>query len=126
MLDIMPLALRLRKLNLRPLSAHYFLAVQFVDILFFPFVMLGIERLNIIENFTSSTHFELEYMPYTHSLLATFYMGCPNLSTFFALYVVLPVRIALVIAIGVMSYWFLDLLVHTPDLPLWSDDSLKL
>jgi hypothetical protein len=40
-----------------------FLAVQFVDILFFPFVLMGIERINIVENFTQSTQFELEYMP---------------------------------------------------------------
>jgi len=26
----------------------------------------------------------------------------------------------------VLSHWFLDLLVHTPDLPLWSDASTKL
>ena len=49
-----------------------FLAVQLVDIVFFPLVLLGIERLNIIENFTQSTHFELEYMPFTHGLLASF------------------------------------------------------
>lgn len=45
--------------------------MQFVDILFFPFVLLGIERINIVENFTDATHFELEYMPYTHSLAAS-------------------------------------------------------
>jgi hypothetical protein len=49
-----------------------FLAVQFVDILFFPLVLLGVERMNIIENYTASTHFELVFMPYTHSLLAAF------------------------------------------------------
>jgi hypothetical protein len=48
-----------------------FLAVQFVDILFFPFVLAGIERMNIVENFTQSTHFELEYMPFTHGLLSS-------------------------------------------------------
>jgi len=50
-----------------------FLAVQFVDIVFFPLVLLGVERLNFIENYTPSTHFELEYMPCTHSLLATLF-----------------------------------------------------
>jgi len=28
--------------------------------------------------------------------------------------------------IAVLSHWFLDLIVHTPDLPLWSDASAKL
>ena len=32
-----------------------FLAVQFVDVLFFPLVLLGVERVNVVENFTQST-----------------------------------------------------------------------
>jgi len=118
-------SLALKKVEPRTSLGTLFLAVQFVDILFFPFVMLGIERLNIIENFTSSTHFELEYMPYTHSLLATF-LWAALIYLLFRTVRSATRRIALVIAIGVMSHWFLDLLVHTPDLPLWSDDSLKL
>jgi len=34
--------------------------------------------------------------------------------------------VALVVALAVFSHWLLDLIVHTPDLPLWSDASLKL
>jgi hypothetical protein len=34
--------------------------------------------------------------------------------------------VALVVALAVMSHWLLDLVVHTPDLPLLSDSSLKL
>ncbi len=44
-----------------------FLGVQLVDIAFFPLVVLGIERMNIVPNYTASTHFELAFMPYTHS-----------------------------------------------------------
>ena len=32
----------------------------------------------------------------------------------------------MVMAIAVVSHWFLDLIVHTPDLPLLGDKSLKL
>jgi hypothetical protein len=102
-----------------------FLAVQFVDILFFPFVLLGIERFNVVENFTQSTHFELEYMPYTHSLLASFLCA----GFIYVVYRIVPPRnksVALVMGIAVLSHWFLDLIVHTPDLPLWSDASTKL
>jgi len=102
-----------------------FLAVQFVDILFFPFVLLGIERVNIIENFTQSTHFELEYMPYTHSLLASFLCA----GFIYIIFRIVPPRsksVALVMGIAVLSHWFLDLIVHTPDLPIWSDTSKKL
>jgi len=102
-----------------------FLAVQFVDVLFFPLVLLGIERVNVIENFTQSTHFELEYMPYTHSLLASFL--CAGL--IYTVFRTIPPKskpVALVMGIAVLSHWFLDLIVHTPDLPLWSDASTKL
>ena len=102
-----------------------FLAVQFVDLVFFPLVLLGIERLNVVENFTQSTHFELEYLPYTHSLLASFLWA----GFIYGIYRGIPPRnksVALVMGIAVLSHWFLDVVVHTPDLPLWSDASTKL
>ena len=86
-----------------------FLAVQFVDILFFPFVLLGIERMNIIENYTASTHFELVFMPYTHSLLAAFlWAGAIYAIIRFmpSKWVVKKSSVALVIAIAVVSHWF--------------------
>jgi hypothetical protein len=118
-------SLALKKFEKRASLGVLFLAVQFVDILFFPFVLLGIERLNIIENFTESTHFELEYMPYTHSLLGSvFWAGLAYV--LFRWVVVRQRSVALVVALAVFSHWLLDLIVHTPDLPIWSDDSLKL
>ncbi len=117
--------LALKKVERKASLGLLFLAVQFVDILFFPFVLLGIERINVIENFTQSTHFELEYMPYTHSLLASFL--CAGL--IYVVYRVVSPRnksVALVMGIAVLSHWFFDLIVHTPDLPLWNDASTKL
>jgi hypothetical protein len=34
--------------------------------------------------------------------------------------------VAVVVALAVFSHWLLDLPVHTPDLPIWSDTSPKL
>ena len=102
-----------------------FLAVQFVDILFFPFVLAGIERMNIVENFTESTHFELEYMPYTHGLFASLLWAVAAYAVFRWLFV-RKQSVAVVVALAVFSHWLLDLPVHTPDLPLWSDASPKL
>ncbi len=102
-----------------------FLAVQFVDIVFFPLVLLGVERLNVVENFTDATHFELIYMPYTHSLVASLAWAALAYALF-RWVVVKSRRVAIVVAIAVASHWVLDLLVHTPDLPLWSDASPKL
>lgn len=101
-----------------------FLAVQFVDILFFPFVLLGIERMSVIPNYSESTHFNLEYMPYTHSLAASFIWA--GLAYFAFKLFTKNNRIAIVMGLAVLSHWFLDLIVHTPDLPLWSDSSPKL
>jgi hypothetical protein len=118
-------SLALKKSEKRASLGILFLAVQFVDILFFPLVLLGIERLNIVQNFTQSTHFELEYMPYTHSLLASVLLAGASY-VLFRWVIVKNNSVALVVAFAVFSHWLLDLIVHTPDLPLWNDASLKL
>ncbi|MBT8068627.1 MAG: hypothetical protein KJO09_15395 [Gammaproteobacteria bacterium] len=118
-------SLALKKFEKRASLGVLFLAVQLVDIVFFPLVLLGIERINIVENFTQSTHFELEFMPYTHSL-AAFLVWSGLAYAFFRWVVVKSHAVALVVALAVMSHWLLDVIVHTPDLPLWSDSSLKL
>jgi hypothetical protein len=118
-------SLALKSFDTRVSLGALFLAVQFVDILFFPLVLLGVERLNLIPGYTASTHFELEYMPYTHSLVAS--LGWAALA-----YAVFRWVLgkghgwALVMAVAVFSHWVLDLFVHTPDLPLMSDASPKL
>jgi hypothetical protein len=98
-----------------------FIAVQFVDILFFPLVLLGIERLNLVDNINAVNNFDLEYMPFTHGLLGSLIWS----GLFYVLYFFVLVKnktnkrtIAMIMAIGVLSHWFADLLVHTPDLPL--------
>ena len=88
-------------------------------------MLLGVERLNVVENFTPSTHFELEYMPYTHSLVA--FMIWSGLAYALFRWVIVKSRsVATVVALAVMSHWLLDVIVHTPDLPIMDDASLKL
>lgn len=118
-------SLALKKFEKRASLGVLFLAVQFVDILFFPFVLVGIERVNIVPNFTASTNFELEYMPYTHSLLASVLWTVLAYAVFRWVFV-RNKSIALVVALAVFSHWLLDLVAHTPDLPLWTDASPKL
>ena len=117
-------SLALKKFETRASLGVLFLAVQLVDIVFFPLVLLGIERINLIENFTQSTHFELVYMPYTHSLLAAF-LWAGAAYGLFRWIIVKKNSVAIVVALAVFSHWVFDLVVHTPDLPLWSDTSLK-
>jgi membrane-bound metal-dependent hydrolase YbcI (DUF457 family) len=87
-------------------------------------VLLGIERMNIVPNLTQSTHFELEYMPYTHSLVGSVFLAAVAYVVFRWL-LVRKQSVAFVVALAVLSHWLLDLIVHTPDLPLWTDDSIK-
>src|SRR6185436_20965895 len=47
-----------------------FIAVQLLDVLWAPFVLLGIEKVRIVPGFTASNPLDLYYMPYTHSLVA--------------------------------------------------------
>jgi len=118
-------SLALKKFETRASLGMLFLAVQLVDILFFPFVLLGIERINIIENYTASTHFQLEYMPYTHSLVGSLLWAIAAYALLRWVFIKNH-AVALVIGLAVFSHWVLDLLVHTPDLPLLSDSSPKL
>ena len=118
-------SLALKKFETRASLGVLFLAVQLADILFFPFVLLGIERVNIIENYTQSTHFQLEYMPYTHSLVGALLWALAAYALFRWI-IVKKQGVALVVGIAVFSHWVFDLIVHTPDLPLWSDTSPKL
>ena len=118
-------SLALKRFEKRASLGVLFLAVQFVDIVFFPLVLLGVERLNVVENFTQSTHFELEYMPYTHSLVA-FLVWSGLAYALFRWVIVKSHAVAVIVALAVMSHWVLDVVVHTPDMPLWTDDSLKL
>src|SRR5213593_4161234 len=46
-----------------------FIAVQLLDVLWAPFVLLGIEKVRIVPGITASNPLDLYYMPYTHSLV---------------------------------------------------------
>jgi hypothetical protein len=105
-----------------------FIAVQLVDIVFFPLAYLGIEKFNIVPNFTESTHFELEFMPYTHGLVGS--IGWALIAfLWYRLFTTKTTnsnKLAALMGLAVLSHWFFDLLMHTPDLPILGDKSLKL
>ncbi len=105
-----------------------FIAVQFVDYLFFILVPLGVEKFRLVENYTAINHFDLYFYPYTHGLLASVIWAV----LIYGLWRYMPSfkamgngRVALVMGLAVLSHWFVDLIVHTPDLPLLGDNSPK-
>lgn len=93
-----------------------FIAGQLVDWAFFAFALFGIEKLRITPGITTMVPLDLYHMPYTHSLLGTLVFA----GAFAALiWVFTKNRIGALIGGGVvLSHWFLDLLVHAPDLTL--------
>jgi hypothetical protein len=102
-----------------------FVAVQFVDILWATFILLGIEKVRIVPGITATSALDLYYMPYTHSLLGTLVWSLFA----FGLYRILSHsdaahRGATIVALAVFSHWILDFIVHRPDLPLF-DDTFK-
>jgi membrane-bound metal-dependent hydrolase YbcI (DUF457 family) len=100
-----------------------FIAVQFVDVLWAVFVLLGIERVRITSGITATNPLDLYYMPYTHSLAAALFW---SISVFVAYKLIRNGKNyeAVLVAAAVLSHWILDLIVHRPDLPLY-DDSFK-
>ena len=103
-----------------------FVAVQALDVLFGGFVMTGIEKMSIVPGFTAYNPYDLYFMPYSHGLLGAF--GWSLLVALFARGVLgrAGATAALVLGICVFSHWLLDVPMHTPDMPIAGDHSMKI
>jgi len=101
-----------------------FLACQFADLLWPTLVLTGVEIVKIQPGITAVTPLDFVHYPYSHSLLAlliwaaAFAIGYMLIRRSFGL-------AAVVIGALVLSHWFLDLLVHRPDLPLTFTSSAR-
>lgn len=93
------------------------LAAQFVDLLWPTFLILGWEEVAIQPGITVVNPLNFTYYPYTHSLLTGVFWGL-LLGIMYYLFKK-SIKGALVVGSLVLSHWFLDLLVHRPDLPLY-------
>jgi hypothetical protein len=98
-----------------------FIAVQLLDVLWAPFVLLGIEKVRIVPGFTASNPLDLYYMPYTHSLVAALAWSVVAALAYRFLARGGSRRAATIIGIAVFSHWVLDFLVHRPDLALYDN-----
>ena len=101
-----------------------FIAVQLLDVIWAPLVLLGVEHLRIVPGITASNPLDLYYMPYTHSLIGAVAWSIVGWATYrWWKAGQHPGGAALLVALCVFSHWVLDLVVHRPDLPLWDDHS---
>ena len=85
-----------------------FLAVQFLDVLWAPCILLGIEKVRITPGITASNPLDLYYMPYTHSLVAALLWSCAG--GFVYQFVARPPRrqANTLVGFAVFSHWILD------------------
>ncbi len=98
-----------------------FIAVQLLDVLWAPFVLLGIEKVRIVPGFTATNPLDLYYMPYTHGLVAALGWSVVAALAYRFLARGASRRAATIVGIAVFSHWVLDFLVHRPDLPLYDN-----
>ena len=102
-----------------------FVAVQLLDFLWAPFVLLGIEKVRMVPGITATNSLDLYYMPYTHSLVGTLiWSGAAFLIYKLVRGAKTSNTAALIVAFAVFSHWILDLIVHRPDLAIY-DNVLK-
>ena len=98
-----------------------FVAVQLLDILWAPFVLLGIEKVRIVPGITATNSLDLYYMPYTHSLVGAIVWSLAAFAVYRLAARGATTRAAWIVAAAVFSHWVLDLLVHRPDLPIYDN-----
>jgi membrane-bound metal-dependent hydrolase YbcI (DUF457 family) len=96
------------------------LGVGLADLLFAPFVLLGLERASITPGI--SPGFSLGHIDWSHSLLMSLVWS--------GLYGMLFLRrgtvVAAALGLAVFSHFLLDLFMHPPDLALWPGSSTHL
>lgn len=91
-------------------------AAQLVDWAFFALLLFGIEDMRVVPGITAMNPMDLYHMPYTHSLVGSAVWGAG-----LALVVWIwrrDLEYALLAGLVVVSHWFVDLLVHRPDLTI--------
>lgn len=101
-----------------------FFAVQLLDVVWAPLVLLGVEKVRIVPGFTATNPLDLYYMPYTHSLVAALLWSVAAAFAYRLLRRSASLRAGALVGAAVFSHWVLDLVVHRPDLPLF-DNSAK-
>ena len=91
-------------------------AVQFLDLLWPPLLLLGIEHARIEPGITAVSPLDLYDYPISHSLLGALIWSV----LFGGLYFVFKkqMRSAAIVALAVFSHWILDFITHRPDMPL--------
>src|SRR3954465_10034160 len=101
----------------------FFIAVQFLDLLWPTLLLLDVEHVQINPDPSAPVPFIFNDYPYSHSLATTVVWSV----AFGLIYWLIKknVRNAMILSFCVLSHWVLDLIVHVPDLPLYPGGAEK-
>ncbi len=92
------------------------MAAQFIDLLWPLLLLAGVEHVRLGPGNTAVTPLDFYDYPVSHSLVGVLFWGVLIGGIYFAIR--RSWKSAVVIGLAVVSHWFLDLVVHRPDLPL--------
>jgi hypothetical protein len=101
----------------KPSLGTYLAAVQFADLLWPIFLLLGLEKVAIAPGATAVTPLNFVSYPISHSLLADVGWALVFAGVYFILRK--DSRGAILLGICVLSHWLLDAISHRPDMPLF-------
>ena len=90
-----------------------------LDLLWPILLLLGLESVQVRAGDTAFTNLAFDSYPWSHSLLLV--GGWSGLATLFGRAVFRSWRVGVVLGLLVLSHWFLDVVTHRPDLPLWPE-----
>ena len=96
-------------------------SVEFLDLVWPVLVLAGIERVEVEPGNTVFTPLNFVSYPYSHSLAGAIVLSLIFGGVYYA--ISQYKQGALIVAAGVLSHWFLDLIVHRPDLQLYPGSS---
>ena len=104
-------------------SLGWLLAAPFLlDLLWPVFLLLGVERATIERGANPFLNFSFDSYPWSHSLAMA--IAWALLYGALAHFFTRSVAVGWVSALGVVSHWICDAIVHRPDLPLWPGSSI--
>ena len=105
-----------KKISSNPSLGTYFLAAQFLDLLWPTFLLLKIETVRINSS-TAGLPLTFTSYPISHSLALVLVWAALFAIIYYAIRK--DIKAAIVLGACVVSHWLLDLIVHIPDLPLY-------
>jgi LexA-binding, inner membrane-associated putative hydrolase len=117
-------ALAAKRVSKRTSLGTLIFAAQWADLLWPIMLLTGAAQVRVVPGHMAANPLEFVRFPYSHSLVMLVVWGAVLGAIYYA--VRRDARGAWVLGALVVSHWFIDLIVHGPDLPLWPGSPMRL